>query len=161
LRGCSRTAVEHRIALGALPTSAKRIKGKWRIVDPARANREWETNTTPLLGGNGGNGSHGSGPSALAAALLRARTARAEAIELETARKRGEWVPIAEVTARWSSLVVEARTQLLGLPTRARQRLPHLSAADVRVLDGLVREALESLARGSAAHPKPGRESGE
>jgi len=47
--------------------------------------------------------------------------------------------------------VVGTRTHLLGLPTRAKQRLPHLSNADLGVLDGLVRESLEELADGRGA----------
>jgi hypothetical protein len=46
-------------------------------------------------------------------------------------------------------MVLQARTTLLGLPTRARQRLPHLGAADLVVLEGLVREVLEELATAS------------
>jgi len=51
----------------------------------------------------------------------------------------------------WSKIVVGTRTHLLGLPTRAKQRLPHLSNADLGVLDGLVRESLEELADGRGA----------
>jgi phage terminase Nu1 subunit (DNA packaging protein) len=37
------------------------------------------------------------------------------------------------------------RNKLLGIPTRAKQRLPGLTTADVLILDALIREALEAL----------------
>jgi phage terminase Nu1 subunit (DNA packaging protein) len=54
-------------------------------------------------------------------------------------------VSSSEVKLRWSAHVVAARTKLLGLPSRAKQRLPHLTPADLATLDRLIREALEEL----------------
>jgi len=147
LRGVSYPAVKQRIDAGSLPTSAKRIKGHWLIIDVERANAEWEANTRPYISGGGQGPGHGNGqpPSALSEATLRERRARAEAIELEVARKTKALVPARDVELRWSALVVGARTRLLGLPSRAKGRLPHLSAGDLVVLEALIREALEEL----------------
>ena len=41
--------------------------------------------------------------------------------------------------------VVTCRTRLLGIPSKAKQQLPHLSLSDLEVLEALVREALEGL----------------
>ena len=114
-------------------------------MDVALANAEWESHTRPWLLGSGGT----NGPihqAALADAMLRERKARAESIELEIARKKGVLVPAREVELRWSGLVVATRNKLLGIPSRAKQRLPHLSVADLAVLDALIRETLEELA---------------
>ena len=49
----------------------------------------------------------------------------------------------------WAAAVTIARTKLLATPTRARQRIPHLSLEEVNILDDLLREALEELAGGA------------
>lgn len=41
---------------------------------------------------------------------------------------------------------VVVRTKLLGVPSRLRQRCPHLSRDDTNAVDDLIREALEELA---------------
>jgi hypothetical protein len=150
-RGVSHTAVQQRILAGSLPTSARQIKGRWVIVDPDRADAEWDAHTRPWVSPDAeppaAPGPGRPPPSALADATLRERRARAWAMELEIARKTRELVPAREVDLRWSALVVGARTAMLGLPSRARQRLPHLTAADLTVLDALIREALEELAQ--------------
>jgi phage terminase Nu1 subunit (DNA packaging protein) len=146
LRGVTRSAVQERIAAGTMPTSVRRINGQWRIIDVNRANEEWETQGRTRIDTTGRGA-----PSALAAATVRERVARAELLELRNAIQLGHLVPAREVEQRWAALVVTARTALLGLPSRARGRLPHLTAADVAVLDGLIREALAELAPPMAA----------
>lgn len=150
-RGVSHTAVQQRIAAGALPTSVKKIRGRAMIVDPQRAVEEWEAHTRPKVPTPGDGRSRA--PSALARATRREREARAQLAELEYARKSRTLVPVVDVETRWTALVVAARNQLLGLPTRAKAQLPHLSGDDLSVLDRLVREALEELgsARPSAS----------
>jgi phage terminase Nu1 subunit (DNA packaging protein) len=71
-----------------------------------------------------------------------------ERLEMQNRTRRGELVEASAVEASWARQIVEARTALLGLPTRAKQQLPHLPVADVLVLDRLVRQALEALADG-------------
>lgn len=82
----------------------------------------------------------------IAAARRRLVTAQARRAELRVAREAGELVPARDVELRWSGHIVEARTAMLGLPTRAKLRLPHLTATDLVVLGELIREALEALA---------------
>lgn len=145
--GVSHTAVQGRIAAGALPTSAQRVRGRWAILDAKRAKAEWEAHTRPRMDSR--KQLKSGQPSALAAATLRERVARAEAFELETARKKRLLVPAAGVEQLVTSMVVEARTALLGLPTRARQLMPHLTTVDMSTLDRLVREILEEMADGA------------
>lgn len=149
--GVTTKAVREAAKAGRLgPESATRDQqGRLLILDAARARAEWD----PARAGKAGR--EIAPPSALAAATLRERLARAEAFELETARKRRLLVPAADVEARWAAIGIRIRTTLLGLPTRARQRLPHLGAKDLVVLEGLVRELLEELAAGPEAEPTP------
>jgi phage terminase Nu1 subunit (DNA packaging protein) len=141
LRGVTRSAVQERIAAGTMPTSVKRINGQWRIVDVNRANEEWETQGRTRIDTTG----RGE-PSALAAATVRERLARAELLELRNAIQVGDLVPAKQVEQQWAAAIVGVRTALLGLPSRARARLPHLTTAEMGVLDRLIREALADLA---------------
>jgi hypothetical protein len=80
--------------------------------------------------------------------LWRQARVRREGDELELALRKGELVDVTEAQAEAEALFSEARTKLLGVPTRARQRMQHLTADDVRMLDELIREAMEAFADG-------------
>lgn len=135
-------AIRKGIRNGRMPKS---IRGG-KIVDVALAEREWRENRDP--------GHDFQSPSGLTTGLTGVRqreiTARATKLEQDVARRAGTLVPAAEVEVRWSARVVAARTKLLGLPSRAKQRMPHLTAADLTELDRLVREALEELGTAQA-----------
>jgi phage terminase Nu1 subunit (DNA packaging protein) len=150
--GLSHTAVQQRIAAGALPTSAQKINGLWMILDAEVALAEWRAHTRPWVaaGGEDGDGAGEPGPaSPLALATQRERLARAESLELELARKRRELVPAWEVEMRWTSLVIEVKNQLLGVPSRLKQRCPAIRAGDLVELEAVLREALDRLADGA------------
>ena len=42
--------------------------------------------------------------------------------------------------------ITNAKTKLQGIPSRARQRIPHLTTTDVAELEDLIREVLEDIA---------------
>ncbi len=65
--------------------------------------------------------------------------------ELKVRTRAGELVEAKKVTDQVFGVFNRLRTRLLGLPTRAKQQLPHLSPQDVAMVDSLVREALEEL----------------
>lgn len=159
--GVTHAAVQRAIRTGRV--TAVRCDARGRVVaitDPEKAVREWVEHTRPRVATGqkakaGENGQALPAPSALALATQRERDARARLAELEYARKVGELVLAREVEIRWTERIVQARNQMLALPTRAKARLPQLSASDVTVLDALVREALEELA---TTPPSRGRE---
>jgi phage terminase Nu1 subunit (DNA packaging protein) len=125
------------------------------IRDVGLATEEWQTRSRPrLVNGHASNGRVAT-PSALAFQTMRERRARADHFEFETQRKKGEWVRTRDVEHRWAMIAVTTRTALLGIPSRARGRLPHLTALDVAVLDGLVRECLAELADTPPRDPAP------
>lgn len=78
----------------------------------------------------------------------RARTEhlKAELLELERKEKEKLLVKADEIEAKWVEIVTLARTKLLGIPTKAKQRIPDLDTDAIGVLDAIVREALEDLA---------------
>lgn len=73
---------------------------------------------------------------------------QANLLELERREKEGQLVERAAVEATLSALAVEVRTKLRAVPSRARQRIPHLTPEEVVILTDLVDEALEALADG-------------
>jgi hypothetical protein len=70
---------------------------------------------------------------------------KAKLAELKYREREGELVEAKLVEKKLAGTYAQVRTKLLGVPSRARQLLPHLNAADVGVLEDLVREALEDL----------------
>jgi len=78
----------------------------------------------------------------------RARLAKeqADAQALKNAALRRDLVPAADVEREWSDTLRQLRSKILALPSRLRQSLVHLTAADVAAIDGELRRTLEELA---------------
>src|SRR5262245_3280348 len=138
--GVTERTIRKAIQSGRLAKTITTKNGHLVIRDAEAAAREWQAN-------------RGGRPEAMPvgtvlAARLRALTSKARLNELEYQRKRGELVPKVEVELAWTGVIVAARTKLLGLAARIKQRLPHLTVSEVGEIDGLVREALEELASG-------------
>jgi len=83
----------------------------------------------------------------------RARTEhlKAELLELERKQKEDDLVPMTEVQRSWENIVATARTKLLGVPSKAKQRIPDLDNNAMNHLEDIIREALEELAEPQAA----------
>lgn len=79
----------------------------------------------------------------LNAEKLRLARANAEKIELANAKTRASLVPVAEVESAWASVLRDVRAAMLAIPARVQQRLGHLTAHDVQMIDREVRDALE------------------
>ena len=80
----------------------------------------------------------------------RARTEylKAELLELERKEKEGLLVRAAEVEAKWVEVITISRTKVLGVASKAKQRIPDLTQDQIAILEDIVREALEELAEG-------------
>jgi excisionase family DNA binding protein len=80
----------------------------------------------------------------------RARTEylKAELLELERKEKEGLLVRAADVQAKWVEVITISRTKVLGVPSKAKQRIPDLSQDQIAILEDIIREALEELADG-------------
>lgn len=78
----------------------------------------------------------------------RARTEhlKAELLELERKQKEAQLVKADEVEAKWVEIITLARTKILGIPTKAKQRIPDLDTDAISTIDAIVRETLEDLA---------------
>lgn len=71
---------------------------------------------------------------------------KANLAELVRLEKEALLLPRAEVEKAWAESVTIAKTKLLAVPTRAKQRIPHLTLEEIEILTMLQREALEELA---------------
>ena len=66
--------------------------------------------------------------------------------EIEVEEKEKLLVPSKEVKDAWVKLVTIAKNKVLGIPTKAKQRIPDLDKGAMNLLDEIVRETLEDLA---------------
>ena len=71
---------------------------------------------------------------------------KANLAELVRLEKEALLLPRGEVERAWAESVTIAKTKLLAVPTRAKQRIPHLTLEEIEILTMLQREALEDLA---------------
>jgi hypothetical protein len=159
-RGVSLAAVQRAIESGRLERSVVVVEGEPKIADPELADGEWAANTRPRAdrdvkpanGVDAEPGDHAIGyPEARRRReieLWRQARVQREVDELELAKRKGELVSVAEARADVVEKFSVVKTKLLGLAVRVKQRLPHVVVEDVRVIDALVREALEALADG-------------
>lgn len=82
-----------------------------------------------------------------AAAAERARLARAQAdaVEIRNARARGALLEAAAVEAEWCGGLRTVRAEMLAVPSRVAQRLPHLTPHDAGEIDAEVRAVLTEV----------------
>lgn len=83
---------------------------------------------------------------------------KARLMRMEYEQRSGMLVDAAEVKEKFAALIVATRTRLLGVPTKAKGRMPHLSIDDIAVLTALIREALTDLADGRTEPMDPSAE---
>lgn len=73
---------------------------------------------------------------------------KANLLELDRKTKEGHLLRREDVEQAWGGAVNITRTRLLGVPSTAKQRIPHLEIEEVELLTTLIREALDELAAG-------------
>jgi phage terminase Nu1 subunit (DNA packaging protein) len=84
----------------------------------------------------------------MAAEKRRLVSAQARKVELLNRRTAGALVPRRAVEIRYATLVVTCKTKIRGVPSRIKQRIPHLTLAELGIIAELLDEALEELADG-------------
>lgn len=172
-RGVSPKAVSKAVAAGRLVESVVRDDhGDPKISDPVLADREWEANTrtridrpvTPPRAAvvpipevaarwtppdrppSSDVPDYNESRALREAAAARREAAKADLAELDVAERKGELVPADEARAVLVDKFTIVKTRILGVPARVAQRMPHLAAEIVPVIDELLRDALEELA---------------
>lgn len=164
LRGVSVASVSKAVTSGRLSASVVRDEsGAPKIGNVKLADREWTANTRPRIDhppatpaepragspvrpGLSEIPDYNESRAYREAAAARREAALADIAELDAAERKGELVSVAEARADVIDKFAIVRTKLLGVPSRVAQRMPHLAAEVVPVLDDLIREALEEIA---------------
>jgi hypothetical protein len=80
---------------------------------------------------------------------------KANILEMDRKTKANMLLPREEVGQAWDAAVNITRTVMLGVPSKAKQRIPHLTPDEVAVLMDLIREALSGLAAGDVMELYP------
>jgi phage terminase Nu1 subunit (DNA packaging protein) len=80
----------------------------------------------------------------------RLKTAQAELAEIELAKQRKQWLPVADATEVWRSIIHGVRQRVLALPGKIAFEVPTLSRHDQGVIERIVRDDLDdaAMARG-------------
>ena len=94
---------------------------------------------------------HPGGVQTLELTAERARLAKeqADAMEIKNSTARGELVSALETEQTWAGFIIDVRSRLLSVPSRVRQRIPAMTAAEVVIVDEELRSAMEALSRGA------------
>lgn len=172
LRGCSAMAVSVAVRDGRLKASVVRVNDQPKIADVALADLEWERNTDAQRRVNAAGGVDlererlrveiaaleapaappppRADPGPLqpednATATQRLKSAQADLAELKFEQEAGDLVSRDEVLREWAGLLSQVRTKIMGAPTALKQALPHLTVADVVVIEDTLRATLEDL----------------
>lgn len=112
--------------------------------DLAQSVGNYSDHLREMAAGRGGE----SGINTLTAERARLAREQADTAAQKNAAMRRELVSAAEVERGWVEIVRASRAAILALTSRIRGRLPHLTAADAKVIDGEIRDALATLGNG-------------
>jgi phage terminase Nu1 subunit (DNA packaging protein) len=149
----SRVAVSKAIKRGRFVESLTYRDGRPWFTDFGVAEREWHANVDRTRApsgvkdqdaGDDEDDQEDGGPS-LSKASAREKHWKALTAELTYKQRAGELVNAAELQAAMADTFTTVRTRLLGVPSKAKQRLPELTLEQLATIDDLVREGLEEL----------------
>ncbi len=158
---CSHAAVQRAISEGRLESSlVVNAKGVRKILSIEAADKEWAATTRPDAEQRAEDDAAERDLPDEQISLkearrrreietLRAAKADAEQRRLDLAERRGDLMSKSQMLADVAEEFAHVRTKLMGIPLRCKQRIPGLRNADVKIIDSLVREALENLADGN------------
>ena len=151
LKSVSRSAVSQKKRAGILNGAIVNVNGK-DVLNKDEALRLWETNMVPHVsnlknveGDNRKTTNTDEIPDFNTSRSKReAMMARLAEIDVEEREK--VLVSAAEVKSSWAQIISLARTKVLGIPSKAKQRIPDLDTSAMTCLEDIVRESLEDLA---------------
>jgi phage terminase Nu1 subunit (DNA packaging protein) len=102
------------------------------------------THLREIAAGRGGE----SGVMTLTAERARLAREQADSAAIKNAAARGELVPATQVAATWRTIMTGVRARILAVPSRVRLALPHMTRAEVEIIEREVRDALTESANG-------------
>ena len=74
---------------------------------------------------------------------------RGRGLQLVNDKLAGRLVEAAAIERHFATLVVAAKNKIRGVPSRIKQRIPHLTLAELTIIAELLDEALTELADGT------------
>lgn len=153
-RGCSHVAVLDAIKSGKLIKAVSVDSKGNKSIDPEIADQEWTPGQKEIFKEHDPNKSSEETQANLnvASSYAKARAVRenfqARLAQLEYEEAAGKLVDAETVKNQWVQVASIVRTKILGVPAKARQRIPELTNDAYLVLETIIREALEELSDG-------------
>jgi phage terminase Nu1 subunit (DNA packaging protein) len=138
--GVVHSALSKAVREGRLTAGVMMDRGRVVVLDADAAAAQWNSVSASMsASGSDANADY-------LAARARREAALADIAEIDRDERRGELVSVEEARADVIDAFTVVKTRILGVSSRVAQRMPHLAAEVVPVLDALLREALEELA---------------
>ena len=153
-RGISHVSVSAAIKKGKLTKSITRDEKGRAIIDAEIADQEWIPEKKEIFKEANPNRPVDDSESSISTAISFAESRavrenyQAQLSKLEYEREAGKSVDADEVKREWAKIASIVRSKVLGIPSKARQRIPELTHDAYLVLETVVRESLEELSDG-------------
>ena len=160
LAGVDHSTIREAIASERIVHAITIVNGKPKISDPELALSELRANTRGKSDGAFSGTTDDQGPESgdeitfnearrlREIEVWRITKVKREIEELNFLERRGELINTDEARQSVLDEYANIRTRMLGLSTRIRQRIQSLTSEDIKTIDKLIREALESLSNG-------------
>lgn len=156
-RGCSAPSVQQAIAEGRLSKSLIKVKGVAKIKSLKAADKEWAANTGPTASARVDTAKKQRGlpddkidfaEAKRRRAIEDLKVARnnAEHHALDLAERAGDLISAKQAREDVANDYAHVRTKMLGVSARCKQRIPGITNNGIKIIDDLIREALEELA---------------
>ena len=151
MKGVSRSAVSQKKRAGILNGAIVNVNGK-DVLNKDEALRLWETNMVPHLSqltkveGDNRNTTNTDEIPDFNTSRSKREAMMARLAEIDVEEREKVLVSAAEVKSSWAQIISLARTKVLGIPSKAKQRIPDLDTSAMTCLEDIVRESLEDLA---------------
>ena len=148
LKGVSRSAVSQRRQTGILDAAIVKVGAREKL-NKELALELWDKNSvsfTPEIKESKKNVVTNEDVPSFNESRAKREAMMARLAEIDVEEREKLLVPSEEVKNAWIQLVTIAKTKVLGIPTKAKQRIPDLDKGAMTLLDEIVRETLEDLA---------------
>jgi len=151
MKGVSRSAVSQKKRAGILNGAIVNVNGK-DVLNKDEALRLWETNMVPHFSkltkveGDNRNTTNTDEIPDFNTSRSKREAMMARLAEIDVEEREKVLVSAAAVKTSWAQIISLARTKVLGIPSKAKQRIPDLDTSAMTCLEDIVRESLEDLA---------------
>jgi len=151
LKNVSRSAVSQKKRAGILDGAIVNVNGK-DVLNKDEALRLWETNMVPHISkltkveGDNRKTTNTEEIPDFNTSRSKREAMMARLAEIDVEEREKVLVSAAAVKSSWAQIISLARTKVLGIPSKAKQRIPDLDTSAMTCLEDIVRESLEDLA---------------